>query len=87
MNKETAQLVEKLANDTKSHLGPDNCVTFDPVEWNDRGGTNEESLKDYLEKLGQMFEQKVKMLIDRVGQQGKLLPIIFVLISGFSPGF
>ena len=48
------------------HLGDENCVTFPDVEWSDNGGTNEESLAEYLVAFGKQFYDKLVMLIDRV---------------------
>lgn len=66
---ETTKLMEKLVADTISYLGEDNCHTFEPVKWNNEGGTNERSLETYLVQLGKMFEERVKILIDRVCSQ------------------
>lgn len=58
--------MERLINKTKEKLGPENCAKFDDIKWNDHGGTNEESLAEYLVEFGKLFEERVKMLVDRV---------------------
>ena len=65
-DEEISELIDKLVADTKQHLGPENYVVFDGVKWDENGGTNEESLKGYLEQLGAAFEEKIRMLLDRV---------------------
>lgn len=67
-NEETLSLQRQLLDEAKSHLGTDNCHVFDGIEWSNHGGTNEESLADYLIEFGKLFEQKVLMLLDRVSQ-------------------
>ena len=58
--------MERLINKTKEKLGPENCAKFDNIKWDDDGGTNEDSLAEYLVEFGRLFEERVKMLIDRV---------------------
>jgi len=53
-------------SDTEKCLGSDNFYRFPKVKWHPNGGTNEDSLSDYLVELGKMFEERVKMLIKRV---------------------
>ena len=66
-NAETLARQARLIEETKTHLGPDNCHTFDGIKWSDHGGTNEQSLASYLVEFGKLFEEKVTMLLDRVG--------------------
>lgn len=66
VDKEASKLLEKLIEETRDHIGADNFKQFDNVQWSSNGGTNEESLKDYLEEFGSIFENKIKELIDRV---------------------
>ncbi|XP_067950394.1 NACHT and WD repeat domain-containing protein 2-like [Watersipora subatra] len=65
----TTGMIKNLVEATKKHLGPANCFTFADVEWNDKGGTNEESLKEYLKELGEKFEEQVKRLITQAAEK------------------
>lgn len=58
--------METLITKTKDQLGKENCAKFDGIKWNKKGGTNEESLAEYLVEFGKMFEEKVIMLVERV---------------------
>ena len=76
-NEETTKLIADLVDRTRKHLGEENCHTFPDVKWSDKGGTNEESLKEYLKEFGNVFEEKVKMLIKRVGYYFNVLYFVY----------
>lgn len=65
-DKEAAALMSALSENVKKHLGSSNYVQLPEVKWSDNDGTNEDSLGEYLVKFGELFEERVKMLIDRV---------------------
>ena len=66
VNQETTGRLETLIKRTNDHLGEENCAKFDNIKWDKKGGTNEESLAEYLQEFGNMFEEKVIMLVERV---------------------
>ncbi|KAF6039458.1 hypothetical protein EB796_002235 [Bugula neritina] len=73
VNEETTQLITQLVSDTEKCLGSDNFYRFPKVKWHPNGGTNEDSLSDYLVELGKMFEERVKMLIKRAAEKSNPL--------------
>ena len=76
VNQETTGRLETLIKRTNDHLGEENCAKFDNIKWDKKGGTNEESLAEYLQEFGKMFEEKVIMLVERVRSQA-----IFILVA------
>ena len=66
MDVEAQKRLEDLVVEAREHLGKDNFYEFEPVKWSDEGGTNPTSLSDYLLELGEVFERKIKALVDKV---------------------
>ncbi|XP_067950399.1 NACHT and WD repeat domain-containing protein 2-like [Watersipora subatra] len=76
-NSDLADNVERLVEETKSHLGPENFFTFPDVKWG-HNAMDEDSLKQYLDEFGKKFEKEVKRLII---QRGFILVYMNLIIT------